>query len=764
MKKFISILMVTMLIVNTFALYISPMSASAASYEQTLRNKGFPESYIPALTELHEKYPNWVFEPLITGLDWQTAVNGERSSHGKQLIEKYSAYPNSYYCTCSNCYKNGNYVIREGSNWVAASETAVKYYMDPRNFLNEEGIFQFESTAYDGTQSKAGVEAILNGTWMYNSLITYKDGFGDTQKYDSTTKYSDAIMKAASDSGMSAYYLASKIRQENGGSSASATAVKGTAAPFQGIYNYYNIGANTGAYEGLAWAAGYLKTNKATTMYTKAVPTAANKVQSVASGTYLTWMWSYSNKYGDWYKVRIYYENGRNSFGTGKEGYILVDDIRTTYTGTGSAGWGRPWSNPYRSIYWGAKYIAKNFSTQTSGYLQKFNVSPKSSVLYNHEYMANVAAAASESKTTYKAYKSANILSLTKKFEIPVFKNMPTNSGWQKSDGTWYYYNSNGTLKTGWLYYKDNWYYLDPSTGAMQTGFYTVNGKTYYSEESGIMLTGWIKYGGNKWCYMDTSGAMVTGWQKIKDTKTGYNAWYCFKPNGEMAVGWYATKKDGARYNAYYYFAENGKMQTGWKDIDGGRYYLGTDGKMRNRWQKINDIWYYFGTDGKMTTGWQKVNEKWYYMDEDGKMQTGWIELKGKKYYLTSSGAMAEGSITLDGTVYIFNKSGALTKQYTLEEATAKLTSVSSPSVKTIKLSYTKPSVSVSGYEIMWSTTSDFSSNFLSKYATSADTLSYTLSTAQSNKVYYVKVRAYSGSSSARTYYPWSETKSVKVK
>ncbi|MCD7796288.1 MAG: hypothetical protein LUG95_01295 [Clostridiales bacterium] len=73
---------------------------------------------------------------------------------------------------------------------------------------------------------------------MYDSLITYATTSGSTKTYDSSTKYSDVIMKAASGSGMSAYYLASKIKQKNGGTTASASAVCGTVSPFQGIYNY----------------------------------------------------------------------------------------------------------------------------------------------------------------------------------------------------------------------------------------------------------------------------------------------------------------------------------------------------------------------------------------------------------------------------------------------------------------------------------------------------------------------------------------------
>ena len=81
--------------------------------------------------------------------------------------------------------------------------------------------------------------------------------------------------------------------------------------------------------------------------------------------------------------------------------------------------WKRPWTNPFISIYNGAKYIANNFSkTQNTGYLQKFNVNPASSNMYGHEYMANVQAAASEALNTYNAYSSAGLLSTEKTFLI----------------------------------------------------------------------------------------------------------------------------------------------------------------------------------------------------------------------------------------------------------------------------------------------------------------------------------------------------------
>ena len=91
--------------------------------------------------------------------------------------------------------------------------------------------------------------------------------------------------------------------------------------------------------------------------------------------------------------------------------------------------YGRPWSNPYKSIYNGATYIANGFSkTQNTGYLQKFNVAPGTAEKHSHEYMANVQAAASESVTTYNAYKSAKILNTAKTFIIPVYSGMPAST------------------------------------------------------------------------------------------------------------------------------------------------------------------------------------------------------------------------------------------------------------------------------------------------------------------------------------------------
>ena len=344
------------MVINAFVItsITDVTTAEAASYADQLIAKGFPESYVDDLVALHEKYPNWIFEPLITGYDWSYAVSQERSPHSDQLIEKNSSNSASMYCNCSRCYKSGAYVIQEASNWVSASQEAVEYYMDPRNWLNEKGIFQFESTAYDGTQTINGIETILAGTWMYDAQIAYKDKSGKTQTVDRT--YSEAILRAANYSGMSAYYLASKIRQEVGGARPTAGGASGTNSTYPGIYNYYNIGAYTGATDGLKWAStssvGYV-TN--CSCYVREKPTASSAaLVLLPSNTKVTYK-STTEKQSDgytWYNISVTY--GGKSY----TGYIRSDLVNHKTTDP----YGRPWTDPDKSIFYGARYISNNFS------------------------------------------------------------------------------------------------------------------------------------------------------------------------------------------------------------------------------------------------------------------------------------------------------------------------------------------------------------------------------------------------------------------
>jgi hypothetical protein len=92
------------------------------------------------------------------------------------------------------------------------------------------------------------------------------------------------------------------------------------------------------------------------------------------------------------------------------------------------------------------------------------------------------------------------------------------------------------------------------------------------------------------------------------------------------------------------------------------------------------------------------------------------------------------------------------------------INSVTSNSAKKITVKWNKATYSCTGYEVMWSTTSNFSSNYLSTYVKGRDTLTTTLTTSQSKKKYYVRVRVYNESNGKKTYGSWSATSQVTVK
>lgn len=231
----------------------TPAPLSDSEFKKKLKDEGFSDSYIKPLMELHTKYPRWEFKAFNTGLNWATVIKNE-SVVGVNLLSINKSY--DWKSTEKGAYdwNTDKYIPHDGSTWVAASEKAVKYYMDPRNFLDERGVFQFESLEYNSeSQTQDGVEKILNNTPMYDKMFTYTNQLGT--KLD--IKYSETFMKAAESSGVSPYHLASRVKQEVVISpTLMSTSVSGTVSGYKGIYNFYNIGAYDSTISGGAIANG----------------------------------------------------------------------------------------------------------------------------------------------------------------------------------------------------------------------------------------------------------------------------------------------------------------------------------------------------------------------------------------------------------------------------------------------------------------------------------------------------------------------------
>lgn len=193
-------------------------------------DKNFPASYRPYLEALQKKHPKWVFNAVHTGLDWNTVLSHEsyEVNLGISLVEQ--GYGDEWKRT------NGDVVWDE--TYVTASKEGVAYVLDPRNFLCEEGIFQFETLRFVGdTQTVESVQTVLAPTPMGS---TYKNKYKYMGEWrDLGTTYAELIYSLSKAKGINPVHIASRIRQENSGDIINNRLINGD----YGVYNFFNIGA-----------------------------------------------------------------------------------------------------------------------------------------------------------------------------------------------------------------------------------------------------------------------------------------------------------------------------------------------------------------------------------------------------------------------------------------------------------------------------------------------------------------------------------------
>lgn len=219
-------------------------------YEQYLEQQGFPESYRTYLRSLHKMNPLWIFVAMPTGIQWKNAVAAE-SKLGTNLVPSTSITSYKSLEEGAINWTTGKWTGYDTSSWVAASKQAVRYYLDPRNFLmGKNTMLQFESLNYEeGVHNKEGVEAILAGTHME---------YGKTVIDGVAIDFAQIFMDAGKINNVSPYHLASRALQETGrnGSNSSNQYKEAAYAQFNGYYNFFNIGAsptsaNDAMYNGL---------------------------------------------------------------------------------------------------------------------------------------------------------------------------------------------------------------------------------------------------------------------------------------------------------------------------------------------------------------------------------------------------------------------------------------------------------------------------------------------------------------------------------
>lgn len=233
----------------------APAVESRESYLAYLTEAGFPASYQEPLWGLHQRYPNWEFRVFQTGLDWTTAVEEEHVL-GKSLVS--GSAPSSWKSTQPGAYNwtDSTWNELDSGGWVAASREIIAHYMDPRNSLDSEAVFQFLHQGYDGAaQTKEGLTAMVSGSFLADTARDL-----DNDSSNGTTTYVDSLYAAGSTHGINPYVLASMMIQEMG-TAGRSDSISGTNSRFPGYYNAFNLGAYkdqnfTAVERGLWYASG----------------------------------------------------------------------------------------------------------------------------------------------------------------------------------------------------------------------------------------------------------------------------------------------------------------------------------------------------------------------------------------------------------------------------------------------------------------------------------------------------------------------------
>ena len=196
----------------------------------------FPESYRQYLRDLHAIYPNWKFyaDNISMTLDEAVALEIGRKVSDTTDLSWRSMDLGSYN------WNTGAWASSDGNGrWYYVSREVIKYYMDPRNFLNATYIYSYMKQDYDpSTQTEEGLKKIVAGTFL-------ERGYSDPNDTAYGGSYIKVIMAAAQKSDVNPYILASTIIQEQGVNGTSPL-ISGEYSGYEGYYNFFNIGATDG--------------------------------------------------------------------------------------------------------------------------------------------------------------------------------------------------------------------------------------------------------------------------------------------------------------------------------------------------------------------------------------------------------------------------------------------------------------------------------------------------------------------------------------
>ena len=400
-------------LVNYKAIEIN--AATDNEFEKEMTKQGFPESYKSKLRQIHSEYPKWVFKAMHTDMTWEEAIKNE-SIVGRNLVTRESISSWKSIETGSYDWANSTWATFDGSKWMAASEGIIRYYMDPRNFLDSSNVFQFLQQNYDSsTQVASGVETLVKSTFMESRSTGNVSTIETTSTASQVAKgkkgvavnapgiqlglapkyVKDANIEFKSPAGITMEPTPAAVEdtqpsaQSDNTSSANSSGEEKTyvdmimSAAVQSNVNPYVLASMLIQEQGVKGTSGLI------------------------SGTTSPYEGHYN-----FFNIQAYHSGNQTA------------TQRGLWWASQSGSHLRPWNSREKAIIGGAMYYGEKYvhAGQNTFYLKKFNV--QGSDPYKHQYMTYVEAAASEGIKLSRAY-TAEMKAVKLEFFIPVYKEMP---------------------------------------------------------------------------------------------------------------------------------------------------------------------------------------------------------------------------------------------------------------------------------------------------------------------------------------------------
>ena len=674
---------------------------NVGSYEQELL--AFPESYQKYIREFHTKHPNWIFIADDTGLNWNDVFNKEFGTLGF----KPSLVDGNYRKDPWKSMEKGDYDFNTGlytkydGRFVAASRSAVAFYLDPRSAMNfdDNGFFQFSSSRfYEGIHTSTGLQRILDNP-NDSSKPTFMQGIIPGE--DKT--YNEVIMQASRESGINPYVLAAKILQEQGNS--------GEGGCIQGpYYNFFNVGAyphdgrdsieNGDLYaekmnwnkrsisiiEGAKWFANeYTNVRKQHTPYYNKF-NVLNGIDNVATHQYMT---NIEGADGEGFLIANGYADNMNA--------PLVFYIPVYHNMPENHASIPPNEGNNNNFLDAITVDGYSLSPVFDRYTMEYRVNAGNATSINLSAVANNPSSKIDGLGVKSLVKGENRFTITvtatsgemRTYEVIVSTTGDTHIDHWTDDGKKYIY-ADGTHASGYTEIDGRYYYFDETTGYMKTGIFEANGQLYgfWGGPGYGYSKGWDHHR-NGTTYSYGGGKLATGYTQIDgryyyfDETTGYMKTGIFEINGQLYGFWgdgygYSKGWDKHREGTTYSYG-GGKLATGYTQIDGMYYYFNKNGFLNEaKWEESNLGKKYKYANKTYATGYTQIDGRYYYFDETtGYMKTGIFEVNGQLYgfwgdgygyskgwdhhrngttYSYGGGKLATGYTQIDGKYYYFDE------------------------------------------------------------------------------------------------------------